>query len=119
MFSVSALTIVCTDQDRSAAFYGTVLGGTPLPVDVGGLPPWFRFGNFDVTLVANASKTSEAGFGEQAHTMLWLEVDDIGAAHRHLLANKVRILEYDEVQYLLCTDPDGLQIELWQRETTG
>ena len=117
-FSARALTIVCTDQDRSAAFYGTVLGGTPLPTDVGGLPPWFRLGNVEITLVQNASRRSEAESGEQAHTMLWLEVDDIAEAHRYLAANGVPILEYDEEQWLMCADPDGLPIEVWQRDAS-
>jgi predicted enzyme related to lactoylglutathione lyase len=52
-----------------------------------------------------------------ATMMLWLEVDDLPAAHRRLVEAGVRIVEAPQGgPYVLIADPDGLLIEVWERD---
>jgi len=48
--------------------------------------------------------------------MLWLEVDDIKAAHELLLNAGTTIIDApDDGMTMLIADPDGLVIEVWQK----
>jgi hypothetical protein len=69
-FRVRALTIACTDADRSEHFYREVLGATPLPTD-NGLGWWFRLGSLDINLLPNAAEPSPAEFPVHAMPILW------------------------------------------------
>jgi catechol 2,3-dioxygenase-like lactoylglutathione lyase family enzyme len=93
-----------------------VLGARALPTDHGALP-WFELGAITVTLCPNADQPSPAVFGTHATTMLWLEVDDLGAAHAHLRAHGVAIDDFHAGEYMHVRDPDGIVIEIWQRES--
>jgi catechol 2,3-dioxygenase-like lactoylglutathione lyase family enzyme len=113
-FRVRAATIVCTDSERSGRFYSKILGAEPLPQEEPGVCRWYRLGSFEITFVPNADVPTPASFGAHPMTMLWLEVYDIRAAHEHVVAHGVPILGYDEVQWLMIADPDGLPIEVWK-----
>lgn len=115
-FIVKALTVVCTDAKRSARFYQTVLGATPLPTDVGGLPPWYQLGSLTFTLLPNAAEPSPAEFGTHAQPMLWLETADLAAALRRFAKHGVTVLDEGDSQFVVIADPDGLPIEVWQAE---
>jgi catechol 2,3-dioxygenase-like lactoylglutathione lyase family enzyme len=113
VFRGKSITIVCTDTARSAAFYRGVLGADLLPGDGYGCP-WYRLGDLVFSLVANAATPSTSS-PSAATLMLWLEVDDLPAAHRRLAEAGVRIVEAPEGgPYVLIADPDGLLIEVWE-----
>jgi catechol 2,3-dioxygenase-like lactoylglutathione lyase family enzyme len=115
-FQGKAITIACTDQKRSERFYEGVLGAKRLPGDGYGCS-WFQLGALTLTLMPNATEPSASLFPTHAMPMLWLEVEDLDAAHRHLVSRKVSIVELHEGQFLMATDPDGLLIEVWQSES--
>ncbi len=93
VFRGKAITIACTDRDRSAAFYQHVLGAVPLPSGDGYGCPWYSLGAIVFSLMPNAGGPSPASFPTDAMAMLLLEVDDLAAAHRHLADAGVRIVE--------------------------
>jgi len=111
-----AVTIVCTDRERSARFYKGVLGAEQLPGDGYGCP-WLRLGELTLSLMPNADEPSPAVFPVHAMPVLWLEVDDLGAAQNHLARNGIPIVEVHEGQFMLIADPDGLLIEVWQAQS--
>jgi catechol 2,3-dioxygenase-like lactoylglutathione lyase family enzyme len=113
VFHGKAVTIACTHQKRSERFYEKVLGAKRLPGDGYGCS-WFTLGALTLTLMPNATEPSPAEFPTNAMPMLWLEVEDLAAAHKHLVRNKVVVAEYHEGEFLQCADPDGLLIEVWQ-----
>jgi catechol 2,3-dioxygenase-like lactoylglutathione lyase family enzyme len=110
------VTIACTDQKRSERFYEGVLGAKRLPGDGYGCS-WFQLGALTFNLMPNAAEPSPAEFPAHAMPILWLEVDDLDAAHRHLKRREAPILELHEGQFLMAADPDGLLIEVWQSAT--
>jgi catechol 2,3-dioxygenase-like lactoylglutathione lyase family enzyme len=112
-FRGKAITIACTDKARSHRFYAEVLGAELLPGDGYGCP-WYRLGSLTFSLLPNASEPCPVSFPTQAGTMLWLEVDDLGAAHRHLIQQGVSVVELHESESMIVTDPDGVLIEIWQ-----
>ena len=115
-FSGKSVTISCTDCERTEHFYVDVLGATPIPGDAYGCP-WYRLGSLVISLVPNAEQTSPARFPEHAMPILWLEVDNIREAHEHLKNEGASILQApDDGMCMLIADPDGLLIEVWQRE---
>jgi catechol 2,3-dioxygenase-like lactoylglutathione lyase family enzyme len=114
-FRGQAVTIACTDKQRSERFYEGVLGAKRLPGDGYGCP-WFRLGELTISLMPNASEPSRAELPAHAVTILTLEVDDLAAAHRHLLRRGVPVVEFHEGAFLMATDPDGLPIEVLQAE---
>ncbi len=111
-FRGKAVTIICTDLTRSERFYEEVLGAELLPGDNNGCP-WYRLGTLTISLLPNASERCPVSFPTHAGTMLWLEVDDLGAACRHLVQNGVPVVEWHEGEFMIVTDPDGLLIEIW------
>ncbi|MBX9627407.1 MAG: VOC family protein [Gemmataceae bacterium] len=112
-FAGRAVTIACTDRRPSGRFYEGVLGAGRLPGDGYGCS-WFRLGALTLTLMPNAAEPSPAEFPNHAMPVLWLEVADLAAAHRHLVRRKVPVVEYHPGEFLLAADPDGLLIEVWQ-----
>lgn len=116
MFHGKAITLCCTDKHRSTAFYRDVLGAVALPGDGYGCE-WFRLGDLVFSLMPNAEAVTPAAYPCDAMAMLWLEVDDLPAAHRHLVDAGVRIVDAPEGgPYVMIADPDGLMIEVWQRD---
>jgi catechol 2,3-dioxygenase-like lactoylglutathione lyase family enzyme len=113
-FQVKALTIVCSDRDRSDRFYRTVLGAIALPGEI--MCTWYRLGTFTFTLVPNGEGRSPARFGTHPLNMLYLEVDDLELAVRHLDRHRVEVIQPSDGQTMIIADPDGLPIEIWQRE---
>ncbi len=114
-FLGKAVTIACSDQDRSERFYERVLGAKRLPTEGVGCP-WFRLGELTISLMQNAAEPSSAVFPTHAMPILWLEVADLEAAHAHLVRRKVEVVEYHEGEWMMIADPDGLLIEVWQAE---
>jgi catechol 2,3-dioxygenase-like lactoylglutathione lyase family enzyme len=116
-FRFKAVTITCTDLERSRRVYEGVLGAEPVPTDDGIGCPWYRLGGLTVTLVPNATAAGPGVFTEQPMFMLWLEVHDIAAAHARCSKHGVRVVQTpDDGTYMLIADPDGLLIEVWQTE---
>jgi len=114
-FRPKALTIACTDLDRSRRFYEDVLGASPDPRDGYGCP-WYRLGAWSISRMPNAAERSPSSFPDQAMTILWLEVDDLAAAERHFARNQVEVVQPSDGQFMMIVDPDGLVIEVWQAE---
>jgi catechol 2,3-dioxygenase-like lactoylglutathione lyase family enzyme len=115
-FQVRALTIACTDVERSVQFYRSVLGASVIPTD-NGVGWWYRLGSLEVTLIPNAAAPSPARFPTHAMPILWLEVDDLAAAAERFSQYGVTIIDPGDGQYLMLTDPDGLVIEVWQSQS--
>jgi catechol-2,3-dioxygenase len=62
-----------------------------------------------------AAAPSPAEYMTHAAYMLWLEVDDLAAARKRLARYEVPVVE-DHGESLVIADPDGLLIEVWQKE---
>jgi catechol 2,3-dioxygenase-like lactoylglutathione lyase family enzyme len=114
-FRPKALTIACTDLNRSRRFYEDVLGASPDPRDGYGCP-WYRLGAWSISLMPNAAERSPSSFPDQAMTILWLEVDDLAAAERHFARNQVEVVQPSDGQFMMIADPDSLMIDVWQTE---
>lgn len=115
-FHFKAVTIVCTDRWKSEGFYQKVLGAEIVEGDI--TCRWYRLGNLALTLVPNACDHTTAEFGEDALTMLLLEVDDLAAAEQHFAENDVEVLQPSDGEMMIILDPDDLPIEIWQRAAT-
>ena len=115
IFSVRAVTVVCSDLERSCEFYESVLGAEPLPSE--GACRWYRLGSTEIAFAPNADRDSPASFGNDALTMIWLEVDNLEVADRHFLSHNVEVIQPSvEGPMMIIADPDGLPIMVWQRE---
>jgi catechol 2,3-dioxygenase-like lactoylglutathione lyase family enzyme len=110
-----ALTIFCTDQERSDRFYREVLGAEVDPRDGYGCP-WFKLGNLNLSIACNAKERSPASFPTHAMPVLWLEVDDLKTAADRFARYGVEIIEPSDGMSMMIADPDGLVIEVWQHE---
>lgn len=117
-FRVRALTVACTDVDRSDRFYRAVLGATRTPTD-NGVGWWYRLGALEFTLLPNAAERTPAVFPTHAMPILWLEVDDLAAAAEWFARHGVEVVEPGDGQYMMVSDPDGLVIEVWQADPAG
>ncbi len=113
-FQVKALTVVCSDRWRSHSFYTEVLGAVVLPRDI--TCKWYRLGTLTLTLMPNGEGRSPACFGEHPLFMLYLEVDDLETARAHFARHKVEVIQPCDGQMMIIADPDGLPIEVWQRQ---
>ncbi|MBN1311338.1 MAG: VOC family protein [Anaerolineae bacterium] len=115
-FFGKSITIACTDLVRTEHFYVDVLGAMPIPTDGYGCP-WYRLGALTISLMPNAEQPSPAAFPEHAMPILWLEVDNIDAAYKHLQCAGTPIIRPPgDDAFMLIADPDGLVIEIWQRD---
>jgi catechol 2,3-dioxygenase-like lactoylglutathione lyase family enzyme len=112
---VVALTIACTDADRSEAFYRDVLGARPDPRDGYGCR-WFKLGDFSINLLHNAALRTPAEFPTHAMPILWIETDDLRNAADTFARQGVAIVQPSDGQSMMIADPDGLVIEVWQAE---
>ena len=93
-----------------------VLGATLVPGDGLGCR-WYQLGALTISLMPNAEHKSPAEFPEHAMPVLWIEVDDIKLAHEHLKKSGTTIIQPpDDEMLLLIADPDGLVIEVWQKD---
>jgi catechol 2,3-dioxygenase-like lactoylglutathione lyase family enzyme len=115
VFRGKAITISCTDKERSEQFYRDLLGAELLPGDGYGCP-WYRLGALTFSLLPNASEPCPMKFPTDAGMMLWLEVDDLEAAHHHLVQSGVPIVNLHKGVCMYVSDPDGLLIEIWQAQ---
>lgn len=113
IFLFRALTIACTDPERSACFYRDVLGATALPTD-NGVGWWFRLGSLDLNLLPNAGERSPARFPMHAMPIPWVEVADLSAAAAWFARHSVEVVDAGDGQFMQVADPDGLVIEVWQ-----
>ena len=111
----TALTIACTDPNKSERFYRGALGATPEPRDGYGCR-WYRLGPMLINLMPNATERSPARFPTHAMPILYLEVDDLQATYQRLLDNGVDVAQPSDGQSMMVVDPDGLLIEVWQAE---
>lgn len=114
-FRATALTVACTDAQRSEAFYRDMLGATIVPTD-NGIGRRFRFGELEIVLMPNAVKASPAEFPTHAMPILRLEVDDVAATTEWFAEQDVPIVDPGDDQFVMIADPDGLVIEVWQAE---
>lgn len=115
-FRGKAVTIICSDKQKSVHFYMIVLGSEPLPGE-NLTCPWFRLGEITFNLMPNAVETGQVNSVDVAGTMLWLEVEDLAASHQYFENNLVPVMEYEEELYLVIADPDGLLIEIHKAES--
>lgn len=114
-FNGVAVTVACTDTVRSERFYCQLLGAQPLAGNGYGCR-WYRLGALTFSLCPNAAARSAGTFPVHAGFMLWLEVEDLEAARRHLVENDVTLVNMDEGQSMIVADPDGLLLEIWQAQ---
>lgn len=117
-FHPRALTIVCSDLDASLRFYREGLGAKPLAGD-GALPTMhLQLGPLRLALLPNADapKAPDPAWPEQPGFALWLEVDDLEAAHAQALAAGGQTLTPSDGDHVEIADPDGNPIEVWRRE---
>jgi predicted enzyme related to lactoylglutathione lyase len=115
-FRGKALTIACTDLNKSMRFYQKLLGAITVKTDDGIGCPCFRLGSFAITLMANATERTPAVFPTHAMPMIWLEVNDLDAASRRFAKAGVEVLQPSDGTFMVIADPDGLVIEVWQAE---
>jgi catechol 2,3-dioxygenase-like lactoylglutathione lyase family enzyme len=113
-----AVTVGCTDLERSVRFYEGTLGAKRLLGDGYGCP-WFQLGSLTITLLPNAAEPSPASFPEHPMLFLWLEVDDLAAAYKRFKAAEVEVLRPPDGQFMLVADPDGLLIEIWSQQASA
>jgi catechol 2,3-dioxygenase-like lactoylglutathione lyase family enzyme len=123
--------LVVSDLERSRRFYAGALGleEVPRPSNFTFAGAWFRFGEYELHLLAEADTTGGAGqaagagaaFGLTHH--LALEVDDLEAACARLAEAGVPLTggpmpRGDGVTQVFVLDPDGYVLELfqWTRE---
>jgi catechol 2,3-dioxygenase-like lactoylglutathione lyase family enzyme len=114
-FSRAAVVVSCTDVERSSRFYCEVLGAVPDPDVDPGTCPWFMLGGLRLSLMPNASEPADTS-PEQAAVSLWLEVDDLAAASRAFKKKGVTFLQPSDGMLAIMADPDGIVIEVWQRD---
>jgi catechol 2,3-dioxygenase-like lactoylglutathione lyase family enzyme len=120
--------LVVSDLERSRRFYAEALGleEVPRPPNFTFAGAWFRFGEHDLHLLAEADTTGGAGqadtgagaaYGLTHH--LAFEVDDLEAARARLAEAGVPLTggpmpRGDGVTQIFFLDPDGYVLELFQ-----
>ena len=120
--------LVVSDLDRSRRFYAEALGleEVPRPPNFTFAGAWFRLGDDEIHLLAEADTTGHAGvpnpgpsaaFGLSSH--LAFAVDDLDAACERLEENSVPLIggpmpRGDGVIQVFFYDPDGYVLELFQ-----
>src|SRR5690349_102633 len=95
-----AITIACTDVDRSERFYCDLLGARPEFRDGYGCR-WFSLGSLRISLMQNAEQPSPARFGVHAMPVLWLETPDLASAQRTLEQSGVSIVHPSDGQFMV------------------
>jgi catechol 2,3-dioxygenase-like lactoylglutathione lyase family enzyme len=121
--------LVVSDVGRSRRFYRDALGleEVPRPANFKFAGAWFRFGEYELHLLAEADTTGGAGqpdAGEGATRGLThhlaFEVDNLEAACEQLAAAGVALTggpmpRGDGVTQVFFLDPDGYVLEYFQR----
>ena len=123
--------LIVSDLDRSRSFYAEALGleEVPRPPNFTFAGAWFRFGEDEIHLLAEADTAGRAGapnagggavFGLANH--LAFEVDDLATACARLAENDVALIggpmpRGDGVAQVFFHDPDGHLLEFF--ECTG
>ena len=120
--------LIVSDLERSRRFYGDTLGfeEVPRPPNFMFAGAWFRFGEDEIHLLAEADTTGRAGapdpgpsgaFGLVSH--IALEVENLEAALTRLEEHSVLLVggpmpRGDGVTQVFFRDPDGYILELFQ-----
>ncbi len=112
-FEGHSVTILCTDLTCSVRFYEHILGATAIPLEHGTCG-WYQLGSLRFSLVENAVEQNVSTFPEHAQIMLWLNVPSLSWAAKWFQAHDVPIIEKNDSQRMLISDPDGLLIEIWE-----
>jgi len=121
--------LVVSDLERARRFFAEALGleEVPRPPNFTFAGAWFRFGEDEIHLLAEADTTDRAGapdggagaaFGLANH--LAFEVDDLTAACARLAENGVALIggpmpRGDGVAQVFFRDPDGHLLEFFER----
>ena len=120
--------LVVSDLERARRFYGEALGleEVPRPANFRFEGAWFRFGDDEIHLLAQADTAARAGQDDAgagiaqglAHHLA-LEVDDLDAACSRLERNGVPLAggplpRGDGFVQVFLRDPDGYVLELFQ-----
>ncbi len=121
--------LVVSDLERSRRFYGEALGleEVPRPSNFTFAGAWFRFGDDEIHLLAEADTTGGAGQGDPGvgatrglSTHLAFEVDDLDGACARLEEHDVSLVggpmpRGDGYVQVFFRDPDGYVLELFQQ----
>jgi catechol 2,3-dioxygenase-like lactoylglutathione lyase family enzyme len=121
--------LVVADLERSRRFYAEALGleEVPRPPNFTFAGAWFRVGEDEIHLLAEADTTGSAGTGDPGSSAafglahhLAFEVDDLDAACARLEEAGVPLTggpmpRGDGVTQVFFRDPDGHLLELFQR----
>ncbi len=121
--------LIVSDLERSRGFYGDALGleEVPRPPNFTFAGAWFRFGETEIHLLAEADTTGRAGapdpgpsaaYGLVAH--IALEVEDLEPNLARLEENGVPLIggpmpRGDGFVQAFFRDPDGYVLEFFQR----
>jgi catechol 2,3-dioxygenase-like lactoylglutathione lyase family enzyme len=121
--------LIVSDLERSRRFYDEALGleEVPRPPNFTFAGTWFRFGDTEIHLLAEADTTGRAGaldpgpsaaFGLSSH--IALEVEGLAAACARLEENGVPLIggpmpRGDGVTQVFFLDPDGYVLEFFER----
>ena len=120
--------LIVSDLERSRRFYGQALGleEVPRPQNFTFAGTWFRFGETEIHLLAEADTTGRpsvsdhgpsAAYGLSSH--IAFEVEDLVGACGRLEGNGVPLIgepmpRGDGVTQVFFLDPDGYVLELFQ-----
>jgi catechol 2,3-dioxygenase-like lactoylglutathione lyase family enzyme len=121
--------LIVSDLGRSRRFYGEALGLEEVlrPPNFTFAGTWFRFGDTEIHLLAEADTTGRAGtpdpgpsaaFGLSSH--IAVEVEDLAAACARLEENRVPLIggpmpRGDGMTQVFFLDPDGYVLEFFER----
>ena len=120
--------LIVSDLESSRRFYGQALGleEVPRPPNFTFAGTWFRFGETEIHLLAEADTTGRAGardhgpsatYGLSSH--IAIEVEDLAESCGRLEENGVPLLggpmpRGDGVTQVFFLDPDGYVLELFE-----
>ena len=120
--------LIVSDLERSRRFYGQALGleEVPRPQNFTFAGTWFRFGETEIHLLAEADTTGRAAapdhgpsatYGLSSH--IAFEVEDLAGACARLAENGVPLIggpmpRGDGVTQVFFLDPDGYVLELFE-----
>ncbi len=112
-FTPGETNVICTEIDRSLAFYRDALGYRFVEVEDGAIR--LALGDRYLLLLPLASAPAfEAPYGERAEVSFDLHTDDLEGAAQHLAACHVAFERpwRPGATHFVIRDPDGLRIEV-------